>query len=231
MARRQYRQFPVHLRAQASWAGAVILLTLVACGQVAPPTVADTTAFGGAARSVSLGAHTTPPSHAPTVDVASKNLTATALSATAISATAVIVSPVQLNPGTPSHGGPIVDHVSFLDKLRDQRCTVELIGSSRQPFLRGSGTIVRVSGCTLTQPAELQSFWYHTDDLHTDGLHAAEEDARGIAANGQPDAMAQDWPAPPHFFRKERAFVLYLGDDPALLAVLTDLLGPQFAGR
>lgn len=43
--------------------------------------------------------------------------------------------------------------------------------------------------------------------------------------------MPQGWAAPPHFFRKERAFVLFLGDDPAMLDLLTQLLGPQFAGR
>lgn len=43
--------------------------------------------------------------------------------------------------------------------------------------------------------------------------------------------MAVAWAAAPHFFRKERAFVLYLGNDPAIIGLLTKLLGPQFAGR
>lgn len=205
--------------------GVALLLALVACGQPVTQTAIPTTATVAAARPAGRGAHTTPPP-APTVDLPSKNLTATAYRPTA-----VVVTQGHLYPGTPSHGGPIVDHVSFVDKLRGQRCIVEPIGTVRQPFLRGEGIVLRASGCTLAQPVELQSFWYHTDDLHTDGLRAAEEDARGIDPDGRPAATAIDWSAPPHFFRKERAFVLFLGDDPAMLALLTALLGPQFAGR
>jgi hypothetical protein len=39
-----------------------------------------------------------------------------------------------------------------------------------------------------------------------------------------------DWPATPHFFREGRIIVLYLGDDPQVLSVLTAFLGPQIAG-
>ncbi len=212
------------LSALASWTGIVILLALVACGQRVATPVAEITP-GTAVQFGSLDSHLTP-SRAPTVDVAAKNLTATALRPSPI---AVTHGP--LIPGTPSHDGAIIDHVSFIDKLRNKGCTVTFPGIVQQPFLRGSGTIVQVSGCMLAQSAELQSFWYHTDDLHTDGLRAAEEDARGIDATGQPSGMVVEWAAPPHFFRKERAFVLFLGDDPALLALLTKLLGPQFAGR
>jgi len=214
------------LRALASWTGIVILLALVACGQRATTPVAETTP-GIDVRFGSLGAHTTP-LHAPTIDVAAKNLTATAYRPPT---TTIVASQGPLHPGTPSHGGPIVDHVSFVDKLRGKRCAVDPSGSVWQPFLRGEGIVLRVSDCTVAQPVELQSFWYHTDDLHTDGLRAAEEDARGIDAAGQPVAMPQDWAAPPHFFRKERAFVLFLGDDPVMLDLLTELLGPQFAGH
>ena len=158
------------------------------------------------------------------------------LTATAYRPTIVLVTPSPTATGTPgtvwiSHGGPIVDHVSFLDKVRGERCTVDFTTAVRQSFLRGQAVGLRVSDCALARPAEFQSFSYHTDDLHTDGLRAAEEDARGIDPDGQPNGMKIAWAASPHFFRKERAFVLYLGNDPALLALLTELLGPQFAGR
>jgi len=224
MARRQPKKIWGRSRALAFWTGIIILLALVACGQRATMPVPEATP-GPGMPSEGLGAHTTP-LRAPTVDVAAKNLTATAYKSPA-----VVVSQGHLNPGTPSHGGPIVDHVSFIDKLRGKDCVVTFPGTVQQPFLRGSGTIVRVSGCALAQPTEIQSFWYHTDDLHTDGLRAAEEDARGIGVEGQPPGMVIEWADPPHFYRKERAFVLYLGDDPAMLALLTELLGSQFAGR
>jgi hypothetical protein len=38
------------------------------------------------------------------------------------------------------------------------------------------------------------------------------------------------WIEPPHFFRKERVLVLYIGSDATVLKALHDVLGPQFAG-
>ncbi len=38
------------------------------------------------------------------------------------------------------------------------------------------------------------------------------------------------WVGPPHWFRKERLIVLYVGDDKAVLELLRELMDPQFAG-
>ena len=38
------------------------------------------------------------------------------------------------------------------------------------------------------------------------------------------------WMATPHFFKSGKLIVLYLGDDVAVMTLLTGLLGPQFAG-
>lgn len=130
-----------------------------------------------------------------------------------------------------SHGGPVKDHVSFVDYLRGQGLTVEIAGAVEQPFLRGKGTTLRISGSNIRQPAELQSYSYDDTDLGTDGVKAAEEDAQQIGPDGNPRTSMITWVAPPHFFRKERLIVLYIGDDPAVVRLLTAALGPQFAGR
>jgi hypothetical protein len=39
-----------------------------------------------------------------------------------------------------------------------------------------------------------------------------------------------DWVAPPHFFLKGRVLVIYVEKDPAVMNLLTRLLGSQFAG-
>jgi hypothetical protein len=39
-----------------------------------------------------------------------------------------------------------------------------------------------------------------------------------------------DWGAPPHHFRRGRVIVSYIGDDRAIIGLLTAVLGPQFAG-
>lgn len=46
----------------------------------------------------------------------------------------------------------------------------------------------------------------------------------------QRGAAAVEWVGPPHFFLSGKLIVLYTGPDPQVYALLTDLLGAQFAG-
>ena len=132
---------------------------------------------------------------------------------------------------TQSKGGPVRDHVSLVDFLRGQGLQVDVVGDVQQPFLQAKGTTLRLSGGTLSEAAEIQSFNYDDTDLGTDGVKAAEADAAAIGPDGNPATMMISWVEPPHFFRKDRVIVLYLGEDAAVLKTLTDALGPQFAGR
>lgn len=130
-----------------------------------------------------------------------------------------------------SGGGPVNDQVSFVDHLRGRGYKVEIAGAVEQPFLRVKGTTLRISGKGIQQPADVQSYNYDDTDLGTDGLKAAEEDAQQLGPDGNPRTSMITWVAPPHFFRKQRLIVLYVGDDAAVTTLLTDALGPQFAGR
>ena len=130
-----------------------------------------------------------------------------------------------------SHGGSVKDHVSFVDALRGKNYLVAIVGPVDQPFLRGKGTVLRVSGANLKQAAELQSFNYDDTDLKADGPKAADEDTSQIERDGNPKMMHINWTAPPHLFRSERVIAIYLGSDANMLAVLTELLGRQFAGQ
>src|SRR5689334_19831336 len=134
-------------------------------------------------------------------------------------------------PLASSHGGLIKDHVSFVDALRGQGLTVDIIGDVEQPFLRAKGTRLRISGGSLKQPIDVQSYNYDDTDLGTDGRAAVRADAEQLGANGMPKTATVKWNAPPHWFQAERVIVLYLGDDSAALSLLTSLLGSQFAGQ
>lgn len=125
---------------------------------------------------------------------------------------------------TQSHGGPIRDHVSFVDSLRREGYTVEIAGEIQQPFLRAKGTRLSLSGGGLAQPAELQSYDYEDPD-------AARADADRIGPDGNPKATQVEWIAPPHFYLQGRVLVLYLGSDPKVIQLLNGLLGSQIAGR
>lgn len=126
---------------------------------------------------------------------------------------------------TQSHGGPVQDQVSLIDALR-KTVTLDISGTISQPFLNPqSGTTVRISGGTLTTPADLQLFEYHD-------ASAASADAKRISSDGSGTAATKiSWVAPPHFFLKGRVMVLYVGNDPAVVSLLRGVLGAQFAGR
>ena len=129
------------------------------------------------------------------------------------------------NTGTAglSHGGPIVDQVSFIDHLRGTGLQVEVAEEVQQPFFQAKGTLLRISGGALAQTVELQVYNY-------DEAAAAEADASQLGPDGNPRTMMITWVAPPHFFRKERVVVLYNGSDQTVIDLLTQALGPQFAG-
>jgi hypothetical protein len=55
-------------------------------------------------------------------------------------------------------------------------------------------------------------------------------DAAQIGPDGHPPTMMISWLATPHFYQAERLIVLYVGDDPMVVDLLTALLGPPFAG-
>jgi hypothetical protein len=123
-----------------------------------------------------------------------------------------------------SHGGPVQDQVSLIDALR-KSVTVDISGTISQPFLHpDSGTTIRMSGASLAASADVQLFEYAS-------ATAAGADARQIRADGSGTATTiVDWVAPPHFFLKGRVLVIYVGKDPAVVNLLTSVLGPQFAG-
>lgn len=127
---------------------------------------------------------------------------------------------------------PATDHVRFVDAMRGRGLMVDPVAQVRQPFLTPSGTLLRISGAPVSGTAELESYNYDERDLGWDGHAVAAADASRVARDGQPrDASLRVYyPGPPHFFRRERVIVLYVGSDTALLGLLRELLGPPFAG-
>ena len=135
-----------------------------------------------------------------------------------------------------SHGGPVRDHVSFVDNLRARGFRVDPVSSTASPLLSVGGTRLAVAGGTLAAPAELSSFDYDDTDLGRDGQQVAQDDASRISPDGSSartstGAVTVDFIGPPHLYRRGRVIVLYIGSDPAMLATLRELLGEPFAGR
>ncbi len=133
-----------------------------------------------------------------------------------------------------SHGGPVRDHVSFVDNLRGRGLTVEPIGQMMVAPFEVPAAGLAVHGGAVRGRVAMLSFDYSDTDLGRDGRQAAEEDANEISQDltrFRPQSNAVPLPSgPTHFYRRERVIVLYIGSDPSVLRVLVDLLGAQFAG-
>jgi hypothetical protein len=140
-------------------------------------------------------------------------------------------TPEQQEPATPETGtadpavgGQIVDTASLVDALESCGLDVQPTRGVEQPFLQPeSGTGLRISGGKISQPADVQVFEY-ADEA------SATADAAQIGPDGNPTTMMILWIEPPHFFRGEQIIVLYIGEDQAVIDVLTSVLDPPFAG-
>ncbi len=149
--------------------------------------------------------------------------TASAAGAPARASTSIAETGSAESTTTASHGAAVMDQVSLVDQLRSMGYTVDDVGDVEQPFFQTSGTTMRVSGGALQEPVDLQVFNY-------DDAGATEADAQQIGPDGNPLTMMITWVAPPHFFRKDKVIVLYLGSDQEAITLLTQALGSQFAG-
>lgn len=136
-------------------------------------------------------------------------------------------------PVTPSPGRPTGDLAPFLAQLRSRGVTVEQVAEAQQPFLRSIGLRLRLSGGPLAGPVEIDSYAYDRPTTAADDAARVQPDtsARWTEPNGNVKTASFMWAAPPHFFQRDTILALYAGTEPTIQALLTDLLGPQFAGR
>ena len=92
-------------------------------------------------------------------------------------------------------------------------------GKVEQPFFSVQGRIITVGD------QDVQVFEYRT-------VSAAARDAGKLSPKGSSVGISVPrWIAPPHFFKSGRLIVLYVGDNAHVVEALTDVLGPQFAGK
>src|SRR5687767_11892790 len=126
---------------------------------------------------------------------------------------------VTLLPGTASHGNPIGGHVELVDALRAAGATVEPSEPVTQAFFTPEGNIIKVNG------ADVQVFEYESAE-------AMENEASQVAPDGGSIGTTMvTWVDTPHFYKAGHIIALYVGSDQAVLDLLEQVLGPQFAGR
>lgn len=122
-------------------------------------------------------------------------------------------------PSASASSGQAVDYRSFIDRLRALGAHVESSGEVEQPFFSVSGEAITVDG------EHVQVFAY-------DSAGAADAEAALVSPDGRTVGNSKPhWIASPHFFKKDRLLVLYLGDNGAVLKRLEAALGRPFAGK
>ena len=138
--------------------------------------------------------------------------------------TPVAASPSAATPGAPATTSP-GDAAGLLAALEERGLRIETDEPVQEAFFNAEQVRrLVVSGGSLSGPAELQVFEYADPATRA-------EDASQVTPDGNLQTVMIEWIAPPHFFCGERLIVIYLGDDPAAIGLLTELFGPQFAGR
>lgn len=123
------------------------------------------------------------------------------------------------DPAAAGAGTASLTAASLVDALRGAGLTVRDGGTVSQPFFSVPARVYEIDG------RDLQIYEFASPA-------AAEQAAADVAPSGSPIGTAMvTWMSDPHFFRKDRLVVNYIGTSDAVLAELRRLLGPQFAGR
>ena len=102
--------------------------------------------------------------------------------------------------------------------LRAENATLRPEGEVEQPFFSVPGKVIALYG------DHVQIFEYP-------GSAAADAQAALVSPDGMTVGTAKPhWLGTPHFYKRDRLLVLYLGDNAKVLRALRARLGRQFAG-
>ena len=114
---------------------------------------------------------------------------------------------------------PVTDYASLAASLRAAGASVRPGAKVDQPFFPVRGRLIEIHG------EDVQVFQFA--DAAAGNAQAARISPTGTTIG----TTKVQWIGPPHFYRKDRLLVLYVGDSERVLKALETVLGPQFAGQ
>ena len=118
-----------------------------------------------------------------------------------------------------SKSGPVTDYPGLIKSLRALGAGVEPAGEVDQPFFSIKGRMIKVHG------EDVQVFQYAN-------AAAADAETAPISRDGTAVGTRKiHWIGSPHFYKKEKLLVLYVGDNDKVQRTLEAVLGRQFAGK
>jgi hypothetical protein len=118
------------------------------------------------------------------------------------------------------------------DRLHGQGAVIQDWGTKAQLFgerlLAGTEHNLRINGegMVVFEYRTTLGAFYDTTRFSTDGKTLRPS----VIPGGGQGAHLDDFSAPVHWFHQGRVILLYLGQQADLLALLRQVLGPQFAG-
>jgi hypothetical protein len=113
----------------------------------------------------------------------------------------------------------VEDQASLLAALQAAGAPTSVGNAVTQDFFTPQGQIISVNG------ADIQVFEY-------DSAEAMESEAALVAPDGGSIGTSMMmWMDAPHFYSTGRIIVLFVGNDSAILDLLEQVIGPQFAGQ
>lgn len=118
----------------------------------------------------------------------------------------------------PSKSEPVTDYPGLIKGLRALGAGATAVGHVDQPFFSIAGRMIKVHG------EDVQVFQYAS-------AAAADAEAAPISRDGMTVGSRKiHWIGSPHFFKKGKLLVLYVGDNDKVLGSLQAVLVRQFAG-
>jgi hypothetical protein len=122
----------------------------------------------------------------------------------------------QVSPITPSPDR--YTYTSLIEDLKSTGASVETGESISQSFFTPQGQVIKLNG------ENLQMFEYSSEEeAIKEGMH--------VSANGSSVGTTMiTWIDTPHFYQSRKIIVLYVGNNPEVIELLSEVLGPQFAG-
>jgi hypothetical protein len=122
-------------------------------------------------------------------------------------------------PAAPAADQRAMDRTRLISMLRAAGVPVERRGSAEQPFLPVNGVMLKVHG------EDVQVFQFRD-------AAAADQQADAVSPDGSTVGTAKiHWIGSPHFYKKDRLLVLYVGEESKVLEALQAVLGPPFAAK
>ncbi len=112
----------------------------------------------------------------------------------------------------------VSDYTRLVEDLKSTSTSAEPGESISQPFFTPQGQVIKLND------EDVQVFEYVSEE-------EVLKEAMRVSANGSSVGTTMiTWIDTPHFYQSGKIIVLYVGNTPQVIEILTEVLGPQFAG-